>query len=143
MKPVKSNEERSNTVEEEHQNKKLKRQCCKEPGCGKSFGNSFQLANHNISVHGSAKLKCLDQRCTAEFVTKQGLERHMWEKHGIGKGPKCDECGKRIAIETDLKGHMRSFHGAPKLECEVPGCSSTFSFEKGLVLHMKNKHIAS
>ena len=106
MKPVKSNQERSNNEEEENPNPKLKRYCCKEPACGKRFGHSLQLASHNRSVHGAAKLKCPDQSCNAECVSKQILDRHMWAKHGIGKGPTCDECGKRLATEIDLKAEV-------------------------------------
>ena len=141
MEPVKSNEERSNIEEKENQSKKLKRYCCKEPGCGKRYGKGHELDYHYRSVHGSAKLKC--QSCTAEFVSKQILNQHMWAKHGFGTGRKCDECGKRLARELDLKDHMRSSHGALKLKCDMLGCVSTFTFERGLSWHMKNKHAAS
>ena len=64
-------------------------------------------------------------------------------KHGVGKGPKCDECGSRLSRPLDLNDHMRSFHGAPQLQCEVLGCDVTFKSFNGRLKHMKNKHSAS
>jgi len=122
-----------------NQNTKLNRYPCKEPGCGKRYVDSRELANHNRRAHEAPTLKCLDQSCNAEFVAEQNLNPHMWAKHGFGKGPKCDVCGKRLAREVDLRDHMRSSHGAPKLKCDMLGCCATFSFENGLRTHMK-KH---
>jgi len=140
IEPVEPCQGGSNTEEEANQNKKPKRFCCKEPGCGKRYVNSRELAAHNRSVHGSAKLKCQEQSCTMEFVRQQHLNQHMWAKHGSGKGPTCDVCEKRLARVEDLRDHMRSSHGAPELKCEMFGCGGTFKFENSLRQHMKSIH---
>jgi len=143
IEPVKPGQGGSNTEEEENQNMKLKRYCCKEPGCGKRYEKGRELAAHNRRVHEAPKLKCLDQSCNAEFVAQQNLHQHMLAKHGFGMGPKCDVCGKRLAREVDLRDHKRSSHGAPQLKCVMLGCGATFKFENGLRTHMKNIHGAS
>jgi len=130
----------SNTEEEAIQNKRLKRICCKEPGCGRKYVNSRELAAHSRSVHGSAKLKCQEQSCTVEFIREQHLNQHMWAKHGVGKGPTCDVCEKRLARVEDLRDHMRSSHGAPEVKCDMFGCGGTFKFENSLRQHMKSIH---
>jgi len=96
----------------------------------------------NSGHHGSSKLKCSDSSCTAEFNSKQALEKHMWVKHGVGKGSKCAECEKRLYGPTGVKNHMRAAHGAPKLKCKVLGCHATFSYYQQRFRHMKNKHSA-
>jgi len=140
IKPVEPCQGGSNTEEEANQNKKPKRYCCKEPGCGRKYVNSRELAAHSRSVHGSAKLKCQEQSCTVEFIREQHLNQHMWAKHGVGKGPTCDVCEKRLARVEDLRDHMRSSHGAPELKCEMFGCGGTFKFENSLRQHMKSIH---
>ena len=140
IEPVEPCQGGSNTEEEANQNKKPKRFCCEEPGCGKRYVNRRELAAHNRSVHGSAKLKCQEQSCTMEFVRQQHLNQHMWAKHGSGKGPTCDVCEKRLARVEDLRDHMRSSHGAPELKCEMFGCGGTFKFENSLRQHMKSIH---
>ena len=129
--------------EKGHLNKRLKSFICEEPGCGKSYHARDPLNDHKRSEHGAAKLKCEDSSCTVEFVSNLGLRKHMWARHGVGKGPKCDECEKRYLSPADLENHMRSAHGAPKLPCNVLGCPSTFNCYQALFKHMKTKHSAS
>ena len=129
--------------EKGHLNKRLKSFICEEPGCGKSYNARDHLNNHKRSEHGAAKLKCKDSSCTVELVSTEGLRRHMWARHGVGKGPKCDECEKRYLSPADLENHMRSAHGAPKLPCNVLGCPSTFNSYQSLFKHRKTKHSAS
>ena len=126
-----------------HLNKRLKSFSCEEPGCGKSYGNRDNLKGHTRSEHGSAKLKCGDSSCTAEFSFQRDLNRHVWVKHGVGKGLKCDKCGKRQSSSFCLKDHMRAFHGAPEIQCGAHGCDATFKYCKSRTKHMRTKHSES
>ena len=117
-----SNAANNFSEEKGHLNKRMKSFICEEPGCGKSYSVKDYLNGHKRSEHGAAKLKCGDSSCTAEFAFQKDLNRHVWVKHGFGKGLKCEECGKRLSGSFDLKDHMRAFHGAPKIQCKAHGC---------------------
>jgi len=118
----------------------LKRKYCDEPGCDREYYNNTDLANHKRRAHGAEKLKCRDLDCPAQFGNSASLSRHMWVKHGIGKGPKCEECGKKESTVQYLRNHQRAAHGAAKLQCKVPGCTKTFIYDTDLCNHMKKKH---
>ena len=113
---------------------------CDEPGCGRECTNLTDFDNHKRRDHGAEKLKCQDSNCAALFVRRIALSHHMWVKHGIGKGPKCEECGKREPTVDYLKNHQRAVHGAPKLQCKVPGCTKTFIYNNYVSQHMQKKH---
>ena len=143
---IESGSNAGNNFSEEKGNldRKLKSFSCKEPGCGKSYDRRADLNAHKRNEHGAAKLKCVDSTCTSvEFTFDKALDRHMWVKHGVGKGTKCDECGKRLSGPFYLKDHMRASHGAPKIQCEVLGCDATFMSSFGMARHMKTGHNVS
>ena len=73
----------------------LKKYFCDEPSCDKEFHSTTGLADHKRGAHGANKLKCLDSNCNASFASRTACRGHMWVKHDIGKGPKCDQCGKK------------------------------------------------
>ena len=113
---------------------------CDEPRCGRQFNDEIHLANHKRRVHVADKLKCTDASCPASFADRARLRGHMWVKHDIGKGPKCDKCGKKEPNISYLKNHHRAAHGAPKLQCKEPGCAKTFTYDIEMYKHMKRKH---
>ena len=136
MQPEEPNQERV----EAKANKKMQPQCSKGPGQGRISGSSGWLSPHKSAVHGSPKFHCMVPECNSNYSKNHKLGRHMWVKHALGKGVKCDKCGNRQYSILNLKDHMRIAHGAPKLECEVLGCSSTFTCSVSLNTHMKNLH---
>ena len=113
---------------------------CDEPICGKEYAYKVDLDNHKRKVHGADKLKCHDSNCPALFVSSKSVSAHMWVKHGIGKGPKCEECGKKEPKVAYLKNHKRAVHGAPKLQCKEPGCTKTFIRFTDMYMHRNKKH---
>ena len=101
----------------------------KTPTVGK-YRRKDSLADHQRIVHGAAKLKCQLPDCPALFSRRQFYLGHMWTKHGIGSGAKCDECGKREMTLGLLRKHRSDVHGAADLKCTEPGCQvvlETFS----------------
>ena len=135
MQPEEPNQERV----EAKANKKMQPHCSKGPGQGRISG-SGSLSLRESALHGSSKFNCMVPECNSNYSFNNHLVKHMWVKHALGKGVKCDECGTRQYSIYDLKDHMRIAHGAPKLECEVLGCSSTFTCSVNLKRHMKNLH---
>ena len=95
---------------------------CDDPSCEREFYTKTDLANHKRGAHGADKLKCHDSNCSASFGNTSAFYGHMWVKHDIGKGPKCDQCGKKEPNVSYLRNHLRAAHGAPKLLCKKPGC---------------------
>ena len=108
--------------------------------CEKEFCTISNLADHKRGAQGADKLNCRDSNCTATFASSSALRRHMWVKHDIGKGPKCDLCGKKEPSISYLRNHQRAAHGAPKLQCKEPGCTKTFTYNTGLYTHMQKEH---
>ena len=113
---------------------------CAEPGCEKEYTNKTHLADHQRTAHGAEKLKCEEIDCSASFFARRAFRQHMWVKHGIGKGPQCDECGKRKPTVDYLESHKRAAHGAPKLQCSEPGCSKTFNYSNCRRRHIRLNH---
>ena len=113
---------------------------CDEPSCEREFYTKSNLANHKRGAHGAERLKCYDSNCTASFVTQSAFYGHMWVKHDIGKGPKCDQCGKKATSVQRLEDHQRSAHGAPRLQCKERGCTKAFTYITDLYKHMQRKH---
>jgi len=113
---------------------------CDEPSCGREYYSKADLADHKRGAHGADKLKCPDSNCPASYTTSSALSGHMWVKHDIGKGPKCDQCGRKESSVQNLKNHKRAAHGAPKLLCKEPGCTKAFTYTMVMYNHMKKKH---
>ena len=113
---------------------------CAEPGCREEFSNKISLANHQRRAHGAKKLKCEEIDCSASFFARRAFRQHMWVKHGIGKGPQCDECGMKVIDVEYLRNHQRAAHRAPKLFCSEPGCSKTFTYNSERYSHIRKYH---
>jgi len=113
---------------------------CAEPGCQKEHSSKQRLADHHRGAHGAKKLKCEEIDCSSSFFTSRALRQHMWVKHGIGKGPQCDECGKKVIDVENLRSHQRAAHGAPKLLCSEPGCAKTFTYIQARSSHIRKYH---
>ena len=113
---------------------------CDKPGCGRGFPKKSILFSHKRRVHVTDNLKCQDSAFSALFQRSQTCRSHMWVKHGIGKGPKCDQCGKREPSVEYLRGHERAVHGAPKLLCREPGCARVFNYNTDMFKHIRIKH---
>jgi len=106
-------------------------------------GNPSQcVLNHEDDANLNKKpmLKCLDQSCTSKFSLKHNLHQHMWTRHGVGRGLTCDVCGKRLQSPYQMNDHMRAKHEAPKLQCEVVECDSSFNYFQAMMKHMKTEH---
>ena len=128
------------TLEKVPVKKKRRYYHCDEPSCEREFYTKSDLANHKRCAHGADRLNCLDSNCPASFASRSSFLGHMWVKHDIGKGPKCDHCGKKEPNVSYLRNHLRAAHGAPKLQCKQPGCIKVFTYDIGMFKHMKKKH---
>ena len=121
--------------------KRMHKGKCKVAGCERPF--FYHLGVHMRMMHGHPKLKC--EKCDAEFISNQGLKRHMARKHNIGvytggKQPKlkCKVVGCEKPFFRSLGVHMRMMHGQPKLKCG--SCDSEFYSKQGLKRHIVSKH---
>ena len=113
---------------------------CENTDCGKVYRRKDSLADHQRIVHGAAKLKCQLLDCPALFSRRQFYLGHMWTKHGIGSGAKCDECGKREMTLGLLRKHRSDVHGAADLKCTEPGCQAFYNEKFYLRRHMWMEH---
>ena len=117
-----------------------KKYFCDEPSCESEFYTKQSLADHKQGAHGANKFKCRDPTCTASFASRTAFGSHMWMKHDIGKGPKCDLCGKKEPSISYLRNHQRAVHGAPRLQCKEPGCTKAFIYDTSMYNHMQKEH---
>jgi len=67
---------------------------------------------------------------------------HIKLVHQKEKAFLCQElgCGRKYVGKVQLKDHMRSAHGAPKLVCKKADCSASFVFSTLLYKHMMETH---
>ena len=83
-----------------------------------------------------AKFKC--NHCQKNLKSKQSLNRHIIQVHGIGEksNKKCDFCEKSF---FNLRNHLKDVHGTDQfLKCHF--CQSEFRSQKLLKSHIKIMH---
>ena len=120
---------------------KMKYFPCKEDGCQAKFGQKRNLKRHVDNIHMKKKpFKC--SHCSRDFGLKENMFTHIKLVHQKEKAFLCQElsCEMKFARKSDLKNHMRSTHGAPKLVCKKAGCNATFVWLANLYEHMKEVH---
>ena len=114
---------------------------CTYDDCQQKFGYKGNLVEHVDLVHLKKKpFKCC--HCSKDFGRKQHLSRHIKTVHQKEKAFLCREpgCGKKFGQNSELRDHMRSAHGAPKLVCKKAGCSASFVWDSALYRHMREDH---
>ena len=114
---------------------------CTYDDCQQKFGYKGNLVELVDLVHLKKKpFKCC--HCSKDFGRKQHLSRHIKTVHQKEKAFLCREpgCGKKFGQNSELRDHMRSAHGAPKLVCKKAGCSASFVWDSALYRHMREDH---
>ena len=93
------------------------------------------------------KTQFLCDICNMGFSNRKGYTRHIKRVHEKQGRVKCEQCGKVVCSETNLKRHILSVHSkanqstieAPKpFHCEI--CEKGFNLKKSLAKHMKSVH---
>ena len=70
---------------------------CYSPECGKRSRNEYSVIKHMGKCKGNPKfetIKCMEENCKEEFLTKNGLEAHLKMKHDC-----LSEKDKRVDIK--------------------------------------------
>ena len=110
---------------------------CTESSCNKVFCDKSSMQRHYKTIHLEQEaFKCVT--CGQLFKQSGDLNRHVDAVH-LGKRPYiCGDCGATFTQAVHLKTHVTSQHSAmpPRFACTHPGCSSSFTAEAYLKVHM-------
>ena len=88
----------------------LKKKPFKCSNCSKEFGNKWHLSNHIKVVH-QKELLCQELGCEKKFGIKGCLEDHMRSTHGAPKLVcKKAECSATFVWRSQLFRHVKGYH---------------------------------
>ncbi len=101
------------------------------------YRNHFKIAHAGVPYQPAIYLyPC--PKCYTICKTKDKLECHLTNKHGMEKKYACDKCGEKFAYKTALYAHVRNRHTEEVCVCE--DCGATFDRKYKLVGHRTRIH---
>jgi KRAB domain-containing zinc finger protein len=152
---IESIEDVQNEVQEQNETQKHKKkfQCTQ---CPKSFETQKSLYKHkrahepkvkcqicnkklrkgylkdHLKTHEAIKFNC--DHCSAGFVTKGHLVRHMWT-HRSDKRFNCTQCNREFNKSFELKAHLLSHSNNPRpLQCDL--CPKNYATKRQIKEHL-------
>eukprot|EP00457_Paulinella_chromatophora_P008098 gb/GEZN01008125.1/.p1 GENE.gb/GEZN01008125.1/~~gb/GEZN01008125.1/.p1 ORF type:complete len:313 (+),score=22.11 gb/GEZN01008125.1/:151-1089(+) len=118
---------------------------CQEPGCNRTFSQSWNLKRHGAVAHrGEKPYICRESYCGEAFSYSSRLKKHEELVHGrIEKRFTCPEpgCVKIFSYLSQLQKHEAAVHRAEKpFPCQETGCVKSFSQAVHLKTHVSAVH---
>ncbi|XP_035904951.1 transcription factor grauzone-like [Anopheles stephensi] len=100
--------------------------------CGKVFRNTFSLELHKLDhdAPDARQFKC--DQCSFSFHKLYHLKQHKKRHERV----RCTICGKVLAGELGLKGHMQKMHGNDNKQI-CPTCGKEFRCNLAMERHLK------
>jgi uncharacterized Zn-finger protein len=107
--------------------------------CESSFAESGNLAKHIQSVHDKVRFVCTVEGCDKSYSLKSYLINHIKSFHE-GHEHRCDQCGKVLSTNANLKQHIQNVHSDKRFICSFDNCGKSFTRSSHLKSHVKSAH---
>ena len=118
--------------------------------CGDRFAIKSGLTRHMATIHAESKdWVCSISSCNKQFATKQILEQHLRNVHGVktktenedDRPFECLKCHRRFLTQPDLDTHIQTRHKLKKpFRCPSCKIKKTFITKDKLKTHWLKYH---
>lgn len=112
---------------------------CPHEDCNAVFVEKSSMSRHMHSVHG-ALVKCPREGCD-RFFKPANLDKHITSVHETEEKVQCTACEKWFS-KVRIEKHFEICSGKTErtFQCTYEGCTASFTSQKGLSQHFKQRH---
>jgi len=103
--------------------------------CDVKHATKTKIAKHLVYSHKERNIFC--EICDSAQATASELRNHIKLIHDKAFQKICEVCGSSFRNDTLLRAHKQRKHEEKRFACSFDGCDKKYSFQRGLLLHIK------
>lgn len=116
------------------------RVACIDNKCNKTFNKRGRMLEHVEFVHRGGGVLCTVRGCNAVLASKEGIKRHINQRHALIKYP-CTICGIKYVDRYRMLQHVKRVHqGVPNKTVTCHLCQRVYQRKEALANHVNVSH---